>query len=82
MDRHALGQLYYTTKELEEMSGVKAHTIRDRLRRGYSVEEAIKVTATKDSVKEFCEASWWEDWLGMPMSVDTLPPKSKGSLGN
>ena len=68
MDRYALGELYYTPKELEEISGVKAHTIRDRLRRGYSVEEAIKVTATKDSVKEFCEASWWEDWIGMPMS--------------
>lgn len=68
MDRYALGQAYYTIKELEEMSGVKAHTIRDRLRRGYSVEEAIKVTAIKDSVKEFCDASWWEDWVGMPIS--------------
>lgn len=68
MDRHALGQVHYTAKELEEISGVKAHTIRDRLRRGYSVEEAIKVTPTKDSVREFGEASYYLDWIGMPIS--------------
>lgn len=59
---------WYTPKELEEITGIKAHTIRDRLRRGYSIEEAIKVTAIQDSVREFCEASLWEDWIGMPMS--------------
>ena len=59
---------WYTPNELSEMSGIPAHTIRDRLRRGYSSEEAIKVTAIHDSVKEFCAASLWEDWIGMPMS--------------
>lgn len=59
---------WYTPNELSEISGVKAHTIRDRLRRGYSVEEAIKVVATQDSVKEFGAASSWEDWIGMSIS--------------
>lgn len=68
MDRHEFNGAFYTTKELAEMSGIKCHTIRDRLRRGYSVEEAIKITATNESVKEFCDASHWEDWLGMPTS--------------
>lgn len=59
---------WYTPSELSEMSGIPAHTIRDRLRRGYSVEEAVKVTAVQDSVKEFSDASLWEDWLGVPIS--------------
>lgn len=68
MARYELNGSWYTPTELSEMSGIPAHTIRDRLRRGYSVNEAIKTTATQDSVKEFCEASHWEDWLGMPIS--------------
>lgn len=68
MKRYELNGSWYTPNELSEMSGVKPHTIRDRLRRGFSVEEAIKVTATKDSVKEFCDASLWEDWIGMPIN--------------
>lgn len=59
---------WYTPNQLSEMSGIPAHTIRDRLRRGYSIEEAIKVVATQDSVKDFCAASLWEDWVGMPMN--------------
>lgn len=68
MARYDFNGKWYTPTELSEISGVKAHTIRDRLRRGYSVEEAIKVTAINDSVKEFTAASWWEDWIGMPIS--------------
>ena len=68
MAKHFYQGNWYTPKELEEITGIKAHTIRDRLRRGYSIEEAIKVTAIQDSVREFCEASLWEDWIGMPMS--------------
>lgn len=59
---------FYTINELSEMSGLLPHTIRDRLRRGYSVEEAVKVTATNESVKEFGEASLWKDWIGMSIS--------------
>ena len=33
-----------------------------------SVEEAIKVVATQDSVKAFSDASYWEDWIGMPIN--------------
>jgi hypothetical protein len=59
---------WYTPNQLSEMCGIPAHTIRDRLRRGYSIEESIKVVATQDSVKEFCAASLWEDWIGMPIN--------------
>lgn len=58
----------HTIKSLSEISGVSPATIRDRLRRGYSVEQSVKMTATNDSVEQFNEASHWEDWLGMPMS--------------
>lgn len=61
---------WYSPNELAEISGVAAHTIRDRLRRGYTVEEAVKMTATHESVKEFCGASYYHDWLGM--SIDAL----------
>ena len=66
--KYHLNDGFYTIHELSEMSGILPHTIRDRLRRGYSVEEAVKVVATNDSVKEFCEASLWEDWIGMSIS--------------
>ena len=59
---------WYTPNELSEMSGIPAHTLRDRLRRGYSIEEAITAVPTQTSVKEFCDASLWEDWIGMSMS--------------
>jgi hypothetical protein len=66
--RYEVNGSWYTPKELSEMSGIPAHTIRDRLRRGFSVEEAIKITAIKDSVKEFGEASLYTDWIGMPIN--------------
>lgn len=68
MKRYEIKGNWYTVNELSEMSGMLAHTIRDRLRRGYPVEEAIKPIATDESVKEFCEASHWEDWIGMSIS--------------
>ena len=68
MARYNFNGQWYTPDELAEMSGVKAHTIRDRLRRGYPVEEAIKVTATQDSVREFGAASYYMDWVGMSIS--------------
>lgn len=58
----------YTVKELSEMSGIAPATIRDRIRRGYSVEQAIRYTAANDTVEQFCEASCWEDWIGMPIN--------------
>lgn len=68
MARYELNGNWYTPNELSEISGIPAHTIRDRLRRGYSVEEAVKLVATQDSVKEFTESSWYEDWIGMSMN--------------
>ena len=56
---------WYTIKELAEMSGVTEPTIRDRLRRGYTIEQAIKHVLVDESVEMFNEASWWEDWIGM-----------------
>jgi len=66
--KYELNGSWYTPNELSEKSGIPAHTIRDRLRRGYSVEESIKITATHDSIKEFSDSSWWEDWIGMSIS--------------
>ena len=58
----------YSIKELSEMSGLAEATIRYRLRKGYPVNEAVKIVATNESVKEFVEASYWEDWIGIPVS--------------
>ena len=55
----------YTVNELSEISGIEPHTIRDRIRRGYSIEEAIKESPIHESVREFCESSSYYDWLGM-----------------
>lgn len=54
-----------TVNELSELSGIAPATIRDRLRRGFSVEEAVRDSAVHDSVREFAEASWYKDWIGM-----------------
>lgn len=68
MPKYELNGSWYTTKELSDMSGIKPHTIRDRLRRGYSVKEAIKVVPTQDSVREFGEASLYTDWIGVSIN--------------
>lgn len=54
----------YTIQELSEMSGIEPATLRNRLRRGYTAEEAVRPIPIADSVKEFCEASYWHDWIG------------------
>ena len=66
--KHEYKGKLYSINELSDISGIPAHTIRDRLRRGYSIEEAVKIMAIQDSVKAFCEASLWEDWIGMPIN--------------
>jgi hypothetical protein len=52
-------------QELAEMSGIKAATIRDRLRRGYTIEQSVKLVLVDESIEMFNEASWWEDWIGL-----------------
>lgn len=66
--RYELNGDWYNIKELSEKSGVLPHTIRDRLRRGYTVEEAVRLSPVHDCVKEFCNASWYEDWIGMSIN--------------
>ena len=56
---------FCTVKELSELSGIARATIRERLRRGYSVEEAVKLAPLNESVEQFAQSSWWEDWVGM-----------------
>lgn len=68
MHKHFYKGNWYTAKELADLSGIPAHTVRDRLRRGFSVEEAVKPIATHNSVLEFSESSWYEDWIGMSIS--------------
>jgi len=57
-----------TVKELSEMSGIAPHTLRDRFRRGYTVEQAVKLTPIDESVQQFTEASWYQDWIGLSTS--------------
>lgn len=68
MLKYELKGTVYTIEELSDMSGIAAPTLRDRLRRGYSIEEAIKPIPTSDSVLEFCNDSWYQDWIGMSIS--------------
>lgn len=67
MAKYEVNGNWYSVAELSERSGIPPHTIRDRLRRGYTVEEAVKPVATHESVKEFCGASLYSDWIGMPI---------------
>ena len=56
-------------KELSDRSGIAAHTIRDRLRRGFTIDEAIKIKPTLESVKDFVDASYYQDWIGLSISA-------------
>jgi hypothetical protein len=67
--RYEIDGAWYTPDELADMSGIAAHTIRDRLRRGFSIEEAIKVIPVRDSVRAFCDASYYKDWIGMSINA-------------
>ena len=58
----------YTINDLSEISGVEAATIRARLRRGQSIESAVQSRTMDESVKGFCESSFYQDWIGMSTS--------------
>lgn len=64
--KYPLKDALYSIQDLSRMSGIEEHTIRDRLRRGYSVEAAIKHELVHESVEEFNHASWYGDWIGLP----------------
>lgn len=55
----------YSVNELSEQTGIAPHTIRARLRKGYTVEEALRDMPIQVSVSEFNHSSWWVDWIGM-----------------
>lgn len=58
----------YTIHELSEISGIPTATLRDRLRRGYTIEEAMTPNPIVESVKRFSDESWYEDWIGISTS--------------
>lgn len=66
--KHEFRGRFHTIKELSEISGIAPATLRDRLRRGYSVEQAVRVTLINESVEQFADASCYLDWVGMPIS--------------
>ncbi len=68
MNHYCYKGIPHTIKQLSEMSGIAPATIRDRIRRGYSIKQAISAAPSNDSVKEFCEASLWEDWINQPIN--------------
>ena len=68
MLKHEYRGKLHTIKELSELSGIAPATLRDRLRRGYSVEQSVKPVVVNDSVEQFREASWYEDWIGMSIN--------------
>lgn len=70
MNRYEYKGVMYTINELSELSGIKPATIRQRLRSGYDLTNALKEKPIHTSVELFSEASWWMDWEGQ--SIDKL----------
>lgn len=68
MNRYVYRGRMLTIHELSEMSGVQPHTLRDRLRRGFTIEQAVRATPIHDSIEHFNEASYWKDWIGMSIN--------------
>lgn len=66
--RYVIDGHWYTPDQLSDMTGIPAHTIRDRLRRGYPITEAIKDNPIHESVSEFCYSSCHDDWIGMSIN--------------
>lgn len=56
----------YTMRELADLTGVNYTTMVERLKRGYTVEEAVAdEPRVPDSINAFVEASYPPDWDGM-----------------
>lgn len=68
MAKHEYRGKWYTTQELADMAGMSGHAFRDRLRRGYTVEQALQPAPLHNSIKEFTDASYWKDWIGLSIT--------------
>lgn len=68
MNKYHFRNQWLTTAELSELCGIAPATLRDRLRRGYTIEEAVKESPTAESIQHFADASWYQDWIGMAVS--------------
>lgn len=56
----------YNARELADLTGVKYTTLIERLKRGYTVEEAVEYNARiPESIMEFDAASDLQDWDGI-----------------
>lgn len=56
----------YSVKELADLSGIKYTTLCERLKRGYTVDEAVSDnTRIPESVREFVDHSDEHDWDGL-----------------
>lgn len=56
----------YSGKELAAKCGIKYTTFMERIKRGYTVEEAVQTDyKIPDSIKAFDDASNYFDWNGM-----------------
>ena len=64
MNKYEYKGVEYTINELSEMSGIQPATLRQRLRSGYDLTNALKEKPIHTSVELFSEASWWMDWDG------------------
>lgn len=59
----------FTLRELSEFTGIKYTTLSERLKRGYTLEEAIADGCkVPESITEFVNASYPKDWHGLENS--------------
>ena len=55
----------YSIQELSDISGVDVRLLRNRLAKGYSVEQSLQDNPIHDSILAFDSASYWEEWIGL-----------------
>lgn len=65
MKYYEYGDGMTTIQELSNKYGIKYTTLVERLKRGYTVEEAIAGERMPESVKQFVDNSYPPDWNGL-----------------
>ena len=68
MNKYEYKGVLYTVNELSDISGIQPATIRQRLRSGYDLTNALKFRPVHTSVEIFTEASHWRDWEGQTIN--------------